>query len=96
MMFTGRVVDGREAAAIGLATRCVPDDELVSATVELAAVIAAGSWFSHREHKRSLLRPDGLPLAAGLADESFRTQRVGPDFAERAGARFGRTGPLGG
>jgi hypothetical protein len=36
------------------------------------------------------LRTDGMPLSAGLADESFRTQRVAPDFAERAGERFVR------
>ena len=30
-MFTGRVIDGVEAAAIGLANRCVPDDQLEAA-----------------------------------------------------------------
>jgi enoyl-CoA hydratase/carnithine racemase len=90
MMFTGRAVGGREAADIGLASLCVPDAELESATAELVESITRGSWFSHREHKQALLRTDGMPLAAGLADESFRTQRVAPDFAERAGARFVR------
>jgi hypothetical protein len=45
---------------------------------------------SHREHKQALLRTDGMALSAGLADESLRTQRVAPDFAERAGERFVR------
>jgi len=73
---------------IGLATRCVPDAELETETATLAATIVAGSWFSHREHKRALLRTDGVPLAAGLADEQYRVRKVGPDFAERAGSRF--------
>jgi enoyl-CoA hydratase len=90
MMFTGRVFDGREAAEIGLASRCVPDADLESATAELVESITRGSWFSHREHKHALLRTDGMALSAGLADESFRTQRVAPDFAERAGERFVR------
>jgi enoyl-CoA hydratase/carnithine racemase len=89
-MFTGRVFDGREAAEIGLASRCVPDADLESATAELVESITRGSWFSHREHKQALLRTDGMALSAGLADESFRTQRVAPDFAERAGERFVR------
>jgi enoyl-CoA hydratase len=88
MMFTSREVGGREAEQIGLATRCVPDAELERETAGLADAIAAGSWFSHREHKRALLRTDGVPLAAGLADELYRVTKVGPDFAERAGARF--------
>jgi enoyl-CoA hydratase len=90
MMFTGRVFGGREAAEIGLASRCVPDADLESATAELVESITRGSWFSHREHKQALLRTDGMALSAGLADESFRTQRVAPDFAERAGERFVR------
>jgi enoyl-CoA hydratase len=90
MMFTGRAVGGREAAEIGLASLCVPDTELKSATAELVESITRGSWFSHQQHKMALLRTDGMPLAAGLADEGFRTQRVAPDFAERAGARFVR------
>jgi enoyl-CoA hydratase/carnithine racemase len=90
LMFTGRVVTGREAAEIGLATRYAPDAELQSVTAELVATIVGGSWFSHGQHKKALLRTDGMALAAGLADESLRIQRVAPDFADRGGARFVR------
>ena len=88
MMFTGRVVSGAEAAEIGLVTRCVPDDQLFSATAQLAEDITRGSWFSHRQHKLAFIRTDGMTLTAGLADESFRTQRVAPDFSSRAGTTY--------
>jgi enoyl-CoA hydratase len=90
MMFTAREYTGREAEAMGLAALCVADDALDAAVADLAAGIAAGSWFSHREHKRVLLRTDGMTLADGLADEAYRVAtRVGPDFRERAAGRFG-------
>ncbi|WP_375482631.1 enoyl-CoA hydratase/isomerase family protein [uncultured Jatrophihabitans sp.] len=90
MMFTARRYSGREAEAMGLASVCVPDAELDAAVDGLTATIVAGSWFSHREHKRVLVRTDGMTLAEGLADEAYRVPtRVGPDFRARAGGRFG-------
>jgi enoyl-CoA hydratase/carnithine racemase len=90
MIFTAREYSGREAEAMGLATVCVPDDRLDEAVDELTATIVAGSWFSHREHKRVLLRTDGMTLREGLADEAYRVAvRVGTDFRERAAGRFG-------
>jgi enoyl-CoA hydratase/carnithine racemase len=89
MMFTAREYTGREAEAMGLVNRCVPDDQLDAAVDELVGAIVAGSWFSHREHKQTLLRTDGLALRDGLADEAYRTTRVGPDFADRVKGRFG-------
>jgi enoyl-CoA hydratase len=94
IMFTAREYDGCQAEAMGLAALCVPDDELDAAVAGLVRAIVAGSWFSHREHKRILLRTDGMTLAEGLADEAYRVPvRVGPDFRARAGGRFGLDGP---
>ena len=96
MMFTAREYDGSAAQAMGLAALCVPDGQLDAAVADLAGTILAGSWFSHREHKRLLLRTDGMRLADGLADEAYRVPvRVGPDFRERAGGRFGLDGAKG-
>jgi enoyl-CoA hydratase len=40
LLLTGRLVDGREAERLGLALRCVPDDELEGAVDELAQSLA--------------------------------------------------------
>jgi enoyl-CoA hydratase/carnithine racemase len=87
MIFTCRTYSGREAAAFGLANACVPDAELGAQVDALVADVAQQSWFSHRANKRLLLETDGLPLAAGLAQESFRTEGAGPDVYDRI-ARF--------
>ena len=43
IMMTGRPVGGEEAAQIGLATRCVPEEELAEATSSFAAELAKGA-----------------------------------------------------
>ena len=83
MMFTCRTIGGREAEAIGLANRCVPDAELDSALTALIGEIEANSSFSHAANKRLLLESDGLPPAAGLSQEIARTEGRGPDMHER-------------
>ena len=69
---------GAEAAAMGLANFCVPDDSFDKELRGLTDTILANSWFSHRGNKRLLVETDGLPLAAGLAHEVYRP-RGGPD-----------------
>ncbi|MBS0412556.1 MAG: enoyl-CoA hydratase/isomerase family protein [Proteobacteria bacterium] len=86
MMFTCRTLDGAEAAAIGLANLCVADDGFEAAVRQMAEAIASQSWFSHRANKRLLLETDGLPLSAGLAHESYRTEGAGPDVYDRLNA----------
>jgi enoyl-CoA hydratase len=83
MMLTCRTYPGREAAAIGLASECVPDADFEARIAALSAEILANSWFSHRANKRLLLATDGLSLGEGLAHEVFRGEGRGPDMSER-------------
>jgi enoyl-CoA hydratase/carnithine racemase len=83
MMFTCRTYSGREAAEIGLANICVPDNAFDAQLEALSAQILANSWFSHRANKRLLRDTDGLPLEAGLAREVYYGEGRGPDMEER-------------
>ena len=83
MMFTCRAMDGAEAAAIGLANRCVPDDEFDAAIADMVEMITAQSWFSHAANKRLLRETDGFSLDAGLARETYRSEGAGHDVQAR-------------
>lgn len=88
MMFTGRVVSGAEAAAIGLANRVVPDDELDGTVTELAAQIAANSWFTLRAEKKLLADTRDMPISEGILHERQNSPGRGPDMAERLAQGF--------
>lgn len=64
LIFTGRVVDGTEAAEIGLALECVEPDALMPRAMELATTIASRPPVTARMLK-SLLRQS---LSSGLYD----------------------------
>ena len=89
MSFTGLPVSGTEAARIGLANHCVPDDQLAAKVDELAQAIAAQSRHSVFAYKKLYQEQADLPLGAGLAHEVFNSAGVGADFAERVAGRFG-------
>ena len=72
MMLTCRTYSGAEAAAMGLANICFPDNVFDAELRALAATILANSWFSHRANKRLLIETDGMPLGAGLSHEVYR------------------------
>jgi enoyl-CoA hydratase len=63
MMFTGNVIDGRTAAAWGLANEAVPQGELESATMALASRIA-GVPSSHLAMHKMVVNQ--VMLAMGL------------------------------
>lgn len=86
MMFTTRHYTGEEAAAMGLANICAPDDQYEQALADLAATVLAQSSHSHRANKRLLMDTDGLTLEAGLAYEIYESAGRGPDMQERIAA----------
>jgi enoyl-CoA hydratase/carnithine racemase len=89
LMLSGRIVEGSEAAAIGLANRCVPDAELESSTLELAKQIVANSWHTLRADKKLVNQGQDFGLEQGLAYERRESPGAGPDVAERVAA-FGK------
>ena len=90
-MYSGRVVEGLEAAAIGLANRCVPDDQLEAETEQLARSIAANSWHTLRADKMLINGGLDRTLAEGLAFERASSPGAGPDMMERLQI-FGKKG----
>lgn len=83
LMLTCRTVEGREAAAIGLANRCVPDSELEGAVRALAEQILANSWHSNAENKRLIYETDSMPIAQGITHEVMRNAGHDPASTER-------------
>ncbi len=92
LVLTGRIIDAAEAAAMGLVNRVVPDDEVLSASVELARLILKNGTLAVRLAKLSLNnssrtgQDSGLLLEqmaqAVLFDSDEKFQRMG-DFLER-------------
>lgn len=80
IMFSSRTYSGTEAAAMGLANRAVPDDELDVYVEALCADITANSMRSNREIKKLLVDTDGLNLATGNAWELHHSPGHGPEF----------------
>ncbi len=86
--FTGLAVSGAEAERIGLANRCVPDDQLDAEAFRIATAIAGQSRHSVFAYKQLYAEQADLPLAAGLAQEISASAGIGPDFAERVSRQF--------
>ena len=89
LMLSGRIVEGREAAAIGLANRCVADAELEAATLELAKQIVANSWHTLRADKKLVNQGQDFGLEQGLSFERRESPGASPDTAQRV-AGFGK------
>jgi enoyl-CoA hydratase/carnithine racemase len=88
MMFSGRVVSGAEAVSLGLANRCVPDDDLRSAALDMARSFTANSWFTLRADKMLVNGGLNRGLADGLRFEREESPGTAPDMAERIAAGF--------
>jgi enoyl-CoA hydratase/carnithine racemase len=93
LTFSGRVVRGEEAVALGLATRVDPDPH--RAALELARSVAGRSPHAIRAAKRLLDLAGRADLQAGFAAEQ---QEIGaligrPNQAEAVAAEFGKRPP---
>jgi enoyl-CoA hydratase len=95
MVLTGRPVDAREALAMGLVNRVVPDGTSRAAAEDLARALAAFPQACMREDRLSLLEQDGLDEPAALANEFDHGVRSLAEVAaglERFRAGAGRHG----
>jgi enoyl-CoA hydratase/carnithine racemase len=93
LTFTGRVVSGTEAVALGLATRADPDPR--AAALDLARAIAARSPHAVRAAKRLLDLAGRVDLEAGFAAEQAEISTLigSPNQVEAVSAEFGRRSP---
>ena len=93
LTFSGRVVSGTEAVALGLATRTDPDPR--AAALELARGVAARSPHAIRAAKRLLDMAGRVDLAAGFAAEQKEIGALigSPNQVEAVAAEFGKRPP---
>ncbi|HEY1521183.1 MAG TPA: crotonase/enoyl-CoA hydratase family protein [Solirubrobacteraceae bacterium] len=95
MILTGRPVAAREALAMGLVNRLVPDGESLGASQVLARELAAFPQTCLREDRLSLLEQDGLDEGRALANElehGLRSLAEGQAGLERFRSGAGRHG----
>ncbi|HZP33077.1 MAG TPA: enoyl-CoA hydratase-related protein [Candidatus Acidoferrales bacterium] len=84
LLLTGRIIDAAEAETIGLVTKVVPAEELLSAARELAATLIANSPASIHTTKRLLVHVTEAEIdrRIELAVEASAAIRSTPDFRE--------------
>jgi enoyl-CoA hydratase len=87
LILSGRIVDAREAHAMGLVTEVVPEGEALPRALEWAESLAAFPQATMLADRQSAIAGLGLPLADGLALEA----QAGPETyaaAQTGAARF--------
>lgn len=95
LLLTGRVIDAHEAMRLGLVTRVVPADKLMSTAQELAASLIAYSPGSLTFTKRLLVRTSEAEIERGieLAIEESAAIRATADFREGLAAFLNKRKP---
>ena len=71
---SGRVLRASEALNFGIVSRCVEDEEVEEAAVDLAAAIASKAPLAVQLAKEAALLGADAPLASGLALETRAIQ----------------------
>ncbi len=95
LLWTGRRVDAAEALELGLASRVVPVDELLDASLDLAATIATKPAHVVRLVKRMVRDGASMPIGAALdlASSHFAVLQETEDHAEGVAALRERRDP---
>lgn len=97
LIYTGRLLDGTEAAAMGLANEVVADDQLAARIDALASELASGPTAAFAASKRIVRAiTDGeLNFAASLDAEANAQGELagGPDYVEGISAFMGKRTP---
>jgi 2-(1,2-epoxy-1,2-dihydrophenyl)acetyl-CoA isomerase len=96
LIWTGDMVDAREAEQIGLVTRVVPHEELETATMELAEKLAKGPPLAIQKAKNAIYAGLGVDLRASLAQTAAAVNelRKTEDHAEGARAFVEKREPV--
>jgi enoyl-CoA hydratase/carnithine racemase len=94
LLFTGRLVDAREAASFGLVTRIADGGEIERVVRELAETIAANAPLTVRATKEALRRIQAARrLDPGQADDLIELCYLSDDFKEGVAAFLAKRPP---
>ena len=95
LIFTGDIIDAREALSIGLLNRVVPASELRNTVMEMAHKIAGKGAFSLKMAKRAIQIGQEVGLSPGLAFEALGEVAcfTSPDKEEGIDAFFEKRKP---
>ena len=78
LVFTGRIIDAREAKEIGLVTDVYPADRFAEATNKLASQIARGAPIALALAKKAIYQ---FPIA--FLDAAMQLERFSLDYANK-------------
>ena len=87
LYFTGRPVDANEALSLGLVNRVVADEELATATIELARSLAQGPSIALSLMKRNLNCAESGDIAELLDMEAAHQVQTGRTEDHREAAK---------
>jgi enoyl-CoA hydratase/carnithine racemase len=95
LLYTGRLVDGAEALALGILNRAVPAADVMTEAMALAQTIAANAPIAVRETKRAIRRGLALEIRDAARAEAYaQAESLGSaDAAEGIAALLAKRSP---